>query len=392
VGGPLSTQETISHTSWALAYARRVASQRWRKAKAFGALNFNIYFRPTSVGKNVILDGDPAALWHAAKYFLKMFAMTLVVVVFATSQFKLYEGDEKWRLLVTMSVKLLIVVAIIYLLTRALPDRMSLSRLLQAALYVGGAYIIVEALLSIPVSYLSLIVPVESREVDIFETERERCLAHNSLPYWLLRGDMKFFLYSDAWRPADWAHWFLDNYYHVLAVPFLFMFARMLGPARKVSFTFVCLFAAVAFVIAQEGVEYSKQQLGVALAQKDRKCVISYLDQITKHYAPSLIARQISYHINNQTLKADHTLFTPVVVFGTDLALTAKFKPGVEPTWPVMARLPQLARQAYCSDGDIYWITARRINYRLLFIVQKDDTVLHKQLITPKDCPAWPSP
>jgi hypothetical protein len=78
-------------------------------------------------------------------------------------------------------------------------------------------------------------------------------------------------------------------------------------------------------------------------------------------------------------------------VYGTDLAIAIKFKPDYEPTWQVMAQLPTFARQSYCSDSNVYWIIARRINSRLAFIVQKaDDTVLYKQLITPKDCPAWP--
>lgn len=390
----MSTQATISSTTWVLTYARRVASQRWRKAIAFAVLNLNIFCRPTWVGKNVILDGDPAGLLHAVKYFSKMFALTLTfVVVVAASRFKLYEGNSEWRQLIEASAKLVIAVAIIYLLTRALPDRVTLSRLLQAALYVGGAYILAEALLSIPVSYLSLIVPSENRETDVFATERERCLAHSSMLYWLLRGDLKFFVYSDAWKPADWANWFLDNYYHVLVIPFLVIFAFMLGPARKVSFIFICLFTALAFVTAVESVNFATHRLGVVLAQKDTKCVLSYVDQITKNYAPSLIARQIKYHINNDALKTDTSFATPLVVVGTDLFLAAKFKPGVEPTWQVMARLPVLAQQAYCSDGNVYWITARRINSRLLLLVQKDDnTVLHQQVITPRDCPAWPSP
>ena len=128
----MSTQATISSTTWVLTYARRVASQRWRKAIAFAVLNLNIFCRPTWVGKNVILDGDPAGLLHAVKYFSKMFALTLTfVVVVAASRFKLYEGNSEWRQLIEASAKLVIAVAIIYLLTRALPDRVTLSRLLR---------------------------------------------------------------------------------------------------------------------------------------------------------------------------------------------------------------------------------------------------------------------
>ena len=139
----MSTQETISPANWAFAYARRVLGHRWRKAKGFAFPNFNILCRPKWTGKNVIVGDGPTDLLHALQYFSKAFALTFLIYVVA-SRFKLYEGESEWRDLVTISVKLLIVVAIVYFLTRALPDRMSLSRLLQAALYVGGTYIIFE--------------------------------------------------------------------------------------------------------------------------------------------------------------------------------------------------------------------------------------------------------
>jgi hypothetical protein len=365
-------------------------SWRWHKAKAFAALNFNIFCRPKWVGKNVILDGDPAGLLHALKYFSKMFALMFGLFVIA-NRFQLSEGESEWRFLATDLVKLALVVAIIYLLTRVLPDRITLSRLVQTALYVGGAYIVAEALLLIPVSYLSLIVPSENRVLDLFETERERCLAHSSMPYWLLRGgDLKFFLYSDAWKPADWAHWLLDNYYHILFLPFLFIVALMVPPVRKVSFIFVCIFTAVAFMVAVESVNIGKHQLGVALAQRDTKCTPSYVDQVIKNYAPSLIAQQIAYHINNDSLKA-HSYFAPLGVLGTDLALEAKLKPDVD-MWMLVPQLPRIV-QSYCSDSNVYWIAARRINYRLVFTFRRDDnTVVHQQIVTPNNCPAWPSP
>ncbi len=386
----MSTQETISAKDWVRSYARRVAALRWHRAKAFAVLNFNLLCRPKWAGKNVIAGDGPADLLHALKYFSKTFALAFLIYVVA-GRFKLYEGESQWRDLVMISLKVLIAVSIVYLLTRALPERITFSRLLQAALYVGGAYVVAEALVSVPVSWLSLIVPSDKRQIDVFATEYERCLANDSIAYWLLRGDLKFFLYSDAWRPADWAHWFLDNYYHFVAVPFLVIFALMLAPARRITFVFVLIFTGVAFVAGVESVNFAKRQLGFAMARWDTKCTVGFIDQVTKNYAPTLIAPQIAYKINNDSMKS-HTFFAPLGVFEADLVLAVKLKPGLEPTWEFLAKMPPLVQQSYCSDSNIYWITARRINSRLAFIIQKDDdTVVHKQLITPKDCTVWPS-
>jgi hypothetical protein len=178
----------------------------------------------------------------------------------------------------------------------------------------------------------------------------------------------------------------------MLAIPFLVILALMLGSARKLSFVFTYLFTAVAFVVAVESVNFATRQLGVVLALKDSKCVLSYVDHIIKNYAPSLIARQITYHINNDA-RHTRTFFAPLIVYETDLGLALKFKPSVEPTWEAIARLSFLIKQAYCSDGNIYWITARRINSPLFLRIQQDDnTVLHRQIFTPKDCPAWSRP
>jgi hypothetical protein len=73
----------------------------------------------------------------------------------------------------------------------------------------------------------------------------------------------------------------------MLAIPFLVILALMLGSARKLSFVFTYLFTAVAFVVAVESVNFATRQLGVVLALKDSKCVLSYVDHIIKNYAPA---------------------------------------------------------------------------------------------------------
>jgi hypothetical protein len=246
-------------------------------------------------------------------------------------------------------------------------------------------------MLSIPISYLTQIVPSENRELDIFATEYERCLSRGSIFYWLLRGDLKFFLYNDVWKPADWANWLLDNYHYVVVIPFLFIFARMLGLTRKISFFCICIFTAIAFITVAEGESFATRRLGSLLAKQDTKCTLAYLDQVVKNYAPSLIARQIAYKINNESLKFSQ-FFAPLFVDRTNLVLATKLNPGVEPTSLWRANVPFTIRQSYCSDY-LYWLSARMINYNLLFVVyDKDTNILHQQLITPKDCAKWPAP
>ena len=314
-----------------------------------------------------------------------------VEIYLIASRFKLWEGASEWRDLVTLTLQVFVAVTIIYVLCLALPDRVPFLRLVQAVLYTDGLYLIVTAAVSIPVSYLTLVVPSANREIDIFATEYEHCLAHNSIFYWLLRGDLKYYLYNDMWKPADWVNWFLDHYDYALIIPFVFIFVLMLRPARKTSFVFIFLFTAAAYVIVVEGDNFIKRKLGFWLAVDDTQCTLGHLDPIVKNYAPTLVARQIAYKINN-TSRMSNTYFAPVTSNGVDLVQIGILKPTAEPNWQLFSTISSVIHQAYCSDSNPYWVAARRINSRLIHgTYDHNNKLLYQQIETPKDCPAWPA-
>ena len=283
-------------------------------------------------------------------------------------------------------MQVIIATAIIYILCLALPERIPPLRLLQAVLYVDGAYLVVSAALSVPISYLDLTlrIPTANRELDIFGTEFERCMADNSMFYWLLRGDIKFFLYNDVWKPQDWANWFFDNYDYVLIIPFIFIFAITLRPARKIRLILICVFAAIGYIAAVESTNFVKGRLGRLMATQDTKCKFGYLDQVTTKYAPDLIARQIAYKINNDSLKANQ-FFAPLVVRDTTFLLASQIKTQCGANLASSRdRFLRCVRQAYCTENNAYWVAMRRINYRLhLIVYDKDDALQYQQLFTP---------
>jgi hypothetical protein len=373
----MSTQERVSVTSWWLEYVRRVISQWVRKTTAFAALISNIVCRPTRTSKEVILDDDPKGLLRALKYYSKMFALTFAIYVFA-NRYQLYEGESEWRTLLQFILQFLVAIPLIYLFCLVTRERIPFLRLIQAVAFI-------------PLFYLTLIVPSENRELDIFATEYERCLSNGSIFYWLLRGDLKYFLYNDVWKPQDWINLFSSNVHYIVVAPFVPIFAFMLRPTRKIGFILICLITPIAFVTVMEGADFIKSRLSLKMAVENKQCTFGFLDQVINKYAPNLIAKQIAYKINNDSLKA-HQFFAPLIVERTNLVLATKIKPDVDPTSILRANVPFTIRKSYCSDYH-YWLAARMINYNLLFVVyDKDDTILHRELITPKDCPKWPMP
>jgi hypothetical protein len=320
-----------------------------------------------------------------------MFALTFLIWV-AANKFQLYEGNSEWRSLVDLAIQVPVAIAMIYILCLTLPERIPLLTVTQAVLYVDAAFLFILAIVSIPISYLdfTLGIPAANRELDLFATEQERCLSDNSIFFWLIRGDIKWFLYADRWKPQDWANWLFDNYIYVVILPFLPIFALTLRPKRKISLLLICVFTAIAFVTTVAGLDFIKGRLLSQIAIKDSKCRIASLDQVINKYAPNLIARQIAYKLNNESLKA-YAFFAPLSVLGTDFVFVSKLKPDTNPSWKDIVQYPLKVRQSYCSDS-VYWVAARRINYGLLVLVNDhDDKSLHRQQFAPKDCPAWPA-
>jgi hypothetical protein len=357
------------------------------KPTAFAVLTFNIVFRPVWTSANLILDGGPAGLPRAITYFLEAFALTFAILLIA-NRFQLYEGTSEWRELTVTIAQFLVAIIFIYALCLTLPDRIPFFRLVQGALYTVGAYLLAASLAAIPVSYLvlTLTMPATGRELDVLATEYQRCLAGNSILYWLFNGEFKFYLSS---KPQDWENWFLENYYYLLAIPFVFIFALMLRPVRKISFVLIGIVTAITFVVVDQGISWARQQFSSLLAPRD-KCTNEFLVQVTNKYAPDLVARQIAYKIDNVSQK-DDILFSSLAVHGTNLVLQVKLKPDVN-TPQLASDTPLLIwRHYYCSD-DLYLLALRRINYNLLVAMYDNDgTLLQQQQFTPKDCPASPT-
>ena len=100
-----------------------------------------------------------------------------------------------------------------------------------------------------------------------------------------------------------WANWFLDNYQYAVCDAVHIRLCIYVAASAQVEVSiFICLFTAVAFIFVGEGAEFVKRRSRFWLAVQDTKCTFGHLDNVIKNYAPNLIARQIAYKINNNSL------------------------------------------------------------------------------------------
>lgn len=379
--------EAVPFRNWLADYARHYIGHVRHKSKSLLLLSFNILTRPRSTGAKVVTDDGAAGLLHAIKYYSKMFALAFAIFLIA-ARFKFYDGDSEWRTLLIILVQFIIALTIIYVLCLCLPNRPSLLRLIQAALYVDGVFIVCLAAISIPISYLdmTLNIPTADHVLDIFATEYERCLSDHSTAYWLLRGDLQFFLYSDIWKAKTWVNWLLANYLYVLILPFLGVFASILRAPTRRDFILICIITGIAFISANECTDFIKRRLSFELAARDTKCRFGYLDQVVSRYSSNLIAQQVAYKINNDSLRSNQ-FFAPLSSSGKDLVLNAGLKSNITPSREVFTKLASAIRQAYCADN-AYWRAARRINSVLFVNVHgQGGALLDQQVIRANDCP-----
>jgi hypothetical protein len=384
-----TTQEKTNSTNSLITYVLRVFGPALRRSKGFALLNLNIVYRPVWTSANVILDDSPIGLSRAFKYFSESFGLCFAIILIA-NRFQLYEGMSEWREFIVTITQFLVTTIIIYALCLHLPDRIPFFRLIQAALYAVGAYLLANSVTAIPVSYLSsltLTIPATGRELDILATEYHQCFVDNSSLYWLFSGEFKSYLFSKSqdWENSYREKWFLNKYYYLLAIPFVFIFALMFRPARKISFVLICIVTALTFVVVDQGIIWARQQVSSLLAARD-KCTNEFLvDRVTSKYAPDLVARQIAYKIDNVSQK-DDVFFSSLAVHGTNLVLQAKVKPDTK-TWQREQAFAEMSRD-YCDYSNLYWLAVRRIHYNLIYLMYDNDgTLLHQEQFTPKDCP-----
>jgi hypothetical protein len=144
---------------------------------------------------------------------------------------------------------------------------------------------------------------------------------------------------------------------------------------------------AAAVVAVEEARIFVVRQSSNLLAVRDTKCPLGFIDRVTTKYAPNLIAPQLAYKINNDSLRFNQ-FFAPLFVDGTNLVLAAKLKPEAQLNYIMLAAISGQMHAAYCSKTNPWWVGVRRINYNLLVhVYDKDEkTLMLGEQFTPKDC------
>ncbi len=367
-----------------------------------------IVSRPYEFADKYIKDGMPNASFDSIKFYLKMFALTFTILAIA-DQFRFSENVSETRdLLVRLVPELAVGTLVLFLLLWVTRNRVPFDGLLQAILYVDAVYLLFHALLTIPTWYLNyfLHAPLGGREVDLFTTEFEKCLSTQSFAFWLIRGDVQFFMYND--NSQGWIQTFIDNLRYITAFPFLILFALMVWRRYGSNFLIATIAASMAFVFANEAFDWVESKVRIALAN-NTNCESTYVWTLLDKFSADRIAEQLQFKLSNSLKKSfpdvnqafwleenDYIIAFKVdsvnrtfrvegtdyiVGFNDDLANTAQLSELAYRYVP----MKRFLISTYCSPHP-YWIAVRRMRYNLTaFVFDQDRTIVSLKL-KPDNC------
>jgi len=224
------------------------------------------------------------------------------------------------------------------------------------------------------------------RELDIFETEWEKCLSKESFAYWLIRGDLVFFLYNDKWQPANWAQLLMSYRGYVTMLPFAFILTRMVTTKFNRNFLIVVTAIIASFVAAYGGYYWIEGKVRDALAPKSN-CLQAYVKTVLSTYSTDRIARQLEFKLTNELQRNLANPNLTLRLKGNDYVLSANLRRAANtPSEKQIADdLKRFHRGLYCSDTP-YWVATRAIKYNLAVSVSLEGWPIFSQRLEPKDC------
>lgn len=311
---------------------------------------------------------------RAVQFFLAVFVLTFALQVFGNRIF-FVEGTSEIRETIRPFLQMLIAIPLIYVLLVLLRHKATFVGVLQVALYVDAVYLFTVMLLALPLQYADYLLHYSPAEqvVDIFSTELERCLTQSSLTYWLIRGDLQFYLHNDQWRPWGYIRFAIDNLHYVLALPFALLYAVIFqakfGGRLLVTALIVGLCSTAVFV----GLTKAELWLLDNRAASAPQCYSKPVTDILKKYSKDLIASQVEYKLNNAlstatgsarnqyAYKSDHFLYQGTM---SRRIFEANFKSPEDVKTMVRGAFKTL----YCSD-ERYWMAMRSMNLPLVVAI-----------------------
>jgi hypothetical protein len=339
--------------------------------------------RPTEFGQSRI-DTGPRGLGRAVYFYMNMFVLVFVIDSSLT-YLDFYTGASQPRELAWLSIQIALAVPFLYLLNAIARQRVRVSGVAQSVLYADALFLVSLSFVAPLLSYLMFSQSSSQREIDILATELEQCLAGESILYWLLRGDLQFFMYLPSTKSAEYLELARDYLQYALAIPFCVVFAKLLHGRYAAPILLNTVFGIIAFSLVVPGFNYGRQEIRAAIV-RNSACGDQVAQRASQKYNQSLLAKQIVARTNVQMGRASGTYGIWVSLIDGRLAMAVQVRPGVTDAAGAVTKIARGVRSLYCeSNTNLRY--ARMLGMPLLLVVRDNaDRILLREEINAGAC------
>jgi hypothetical protein len=346
---------------------------------------FSLITAPTSFGRERI-DRKFGDLQRATTFFLNLFA--LVFLSFSASAYlQGFSGASEVRELVRLGIQCGIAFPILYLLNIAARQPVRFTGIMQAVLYADALLLIA----TVPANALTLYLTpltdkIGSGELDIISTEYEKCLASQSIIYWLIRGDLEFFIRPAITQLTTTIEFIKEHIEYFIAPPFCLLFAKLLKGRYGANSLSNTIFAALAFVIVNAGWQFTMDRVQRSIVASST-CAGTFFKRASEKYSTQILGNQIAHNVNQQ-LARNLQQYRPGVSFvGDKFVMHLTLRPGKAETSELRDVFERGGISYYCENNTAFRY-ARELGIPLQLIVQSQNgSLFYTQQFTSAKCP-----
>ncbi|WP_072395469.1 DUF4339 domain-containing protein [Hyphomicrobium sp. CS1GBMeth3] len=346
----------------------------------------NILFDPAVLGLQLI-DQRPGDTWRAVSFHVNIFVF-LFALSNALSSISYFGGLSQWRAVWQHATQVVLGALIFYLLNIACRQRVRVSGTAQSVLYVDGVFLIALSIFNLAIAAVIFGLVGQGGDVDIIETEYQRCLAESSPIYNFLHGKQVFYThaeYSPLASSLDWVREYSD---FILFIPFCYLIAKALNARYGASVPLNVLLALLAYVTVTFGHAQIKSTIG-NIAASNSGCIQRIVPEVTRKYGLQVILEQLQARIKPEFDK-----------MGEPSGLVPALRlDGLVPTWvqPVPGttvlsdergvRFRELVKSIYCSEWlEFQVIREAGLGLRYEIVANESGGLFHRGQIQRSEC------
>lgn len=360
----------------------RIIKRALNPPKQFVTTAYRLVAQPEKFALTRI-DQSGRDLQRSLWFFLNAFSIVAVVTGYFT-YLQYYSGLSQPRELAAVAVQIVLALPLLYCAALATRKRIPFRGLTQTVLYVDAVYLLTMSAISISVAALTN--EIGKREVDIFGSEYERCLASESTVYWVLRGDLSFFA-RPLWMGSEYLTLLKDNLMYLVVVPFCALFGQLLYKRYGTPRFIMAFVAALAFVAVVQAHERVTSLVTSAIANKS-DCFVRSVQLAQGRYSRTVLAQQAAHTMNVQFSAWAGSARR--VVHATPDGLFVRFllRPEEIDDQAAAVGILNETRSLYCDERTNFRYAKLMKEVLTIELVDEQKRTLSKHRIAPRDCPA----